>query len=198
MTPRRHNRPLHIGALIAVVLALVTSASAEVRVGESVGGGVVVEAHDATVGQVLAALVASHRIQVRSSDSLSRTITGTYSGKLPHVLSRILDGYNYFIEVSSSGTRLHIVDVAPSDAAAAAFVAAVPMMANGSRPVSSNVDLDEERAAETAAGPSAKAPPPLPQRAPTTPYPVVPTRTAGGPASTRVSTNVDLDEETSR
>jgi len=198
MIPRRRSRMLQAAVLIAVALAGVTaSASAEVRVEESASGAIVVEARDATVGQVLQALAASHKIQIHASDALSRTITGTYSGKLSHVLSRILDGYNYFIQVTPTGVRLRVVDVAQSDAAAASFVAAVPMSPRGGRPVSSNVDLDEERAAAAAAGPIAKAPP-LSPRSPTTPYPVVTTRSATGPASTRVSTNVDLDEETSR
>ena len=41
---------------------------------------------------------------------MSRTVSGTYTGTLPQVISHILDGYSYFLRVTTSGTELHAVD----------------------------------------------------------------------------------------
>ena len=83
-----------------------------VRVTDAGGGRVRIEAQDASVGQVLAALQESGFIRFSASDQLSRSVTGTYTGTLPQVLSRILGGYNYnyFLHVTASGTELHAVD----------------------------------------------------------------------------------------
>ncbi len=188
---------LHAGALMVAALLCAGPAPAAppVRVGDAGAGRVEIEAHDATIRQVLEALRAAHLIQFRTSDALARTVTGTYSGTLPQVLSRILDGYNYFLQVTPSGTRLRIVDAAASDTVTGSFVTAVPMVAIPRRPVSSNVDADDEKAEERVAGPAVKTVPP---RSDTARYPVVPASTASSPASSHISTNVDLDEETSQ
>jgi len=81
-----------------------------VSVRDAGGGRVRIEAHDASVGQVLAALQESGLIRFSASDQLSRTVSGTYTGTLPQVLSRILDGTSYFLRVTASGTELHAVD----------------------------------------------------------------------------------------
>jgi len=80
-----------------------------VSVRDAVGGRIQIEAHDASVGQVLAALQDSHLIRLRAWDPPSGTITGTYTGTLPQVLSRILDGHDYFLRVTASGTELYAV-----------------------------------------------------------------------------------------
>jgi hypothetical protein len=81
-----------------------------VSVRDAGGGRVQIEARDASVAQVLAALQASGLIRLSGSDQLSRTVSGTYTGTLPQVLSRILDGQSYFLRVTASGTELHAVD----------------------------------------------------------------------------------------
>ena len=63
---------------------------ADVRVIETSSDALVVEAHDATVQQVIEALRASHKIEVMAPAELSRVITGTYSGTLLRVLARAL------------------------------------------------------------------------------------------------------------
>lgn len=110
----------HRGALLVVALLGASPASAEaVSVSDSGSGRVHVEAHDASLGQVLAALHESHLIDFSASDPLSRTVTGTYTGTLSQVLSRLLNGYNYFLHVTASGTELHVVNVASTDTDAA-------------------------------------------------------------------------------
>ena len=141
----------HRGALLAAALLGASPASADaVSVSDSGSGRVQVEVHDASLGQVLAALHESHFIEFSASDPLSRTVTGTYTGTLSHVLSRLLEGYNYFLHVTASGTELHVVNVASTDTKAAL-----------QHEISSNADA---AAAPAAAAPVAAAPAPPPIR----------------------------------
>jgi hypothetical protein len=89
-----------------------------VSVSDAGGGRVKIEAHEASLGQVLTALQDSHLIHLSASDPLSGTVTGTYTGTLPQVLSRILDGRNYFLRVTASGTELHALNVSSDTDAA--------------------------------------------------------------------------------
>jgi hypothetical protein len=115
LTSAFHPCPL----LVAALLGTSPASAAPVSVSDSGGGRVQVEAHDASLGQVLAALQESHLIEFSASEPLSGTVTGTYTGTLSHVLSRILNGYNYFLHVTASGTELHVVNVASGDTNAA-------------------------------------------------------------------------------
>ncbi len=192
MTARHvHRRSALLRFALAVGLASAASAQAapQIRVTESGPGRLEIEAHDARVREVLEALRASHIIHFRTKNPLARVVTGTYSGTLPHVLSRILEGYSYFLQVSVSGTMLRIVDAVPGDKTA--VVNAVTRVPNAGHAASSNVDADDEKAEAAVAGPAMKTSPP-------------PARSGGaatsatGPVSRRVSTNVDLDEEGSQ
>jgi hypothetical protein len=80
-----------------------------VSVSDAGGGRVRIEAHDASLVQVLAALQDSRLIEFNAADALSGIITGTYIGTLPQVLTRILNGHDYFLRVTASGTELHAV-----------------------------------------------------------------------------------------
>jgi hypothetical protein len=188
---------------VAVFCASAGSATAEVRVTEAGAGKLVIEAHDATVRQVLDALSASQTIRLHSSDALSRVVTGTYSGTLPHVLSRILDGYDHVIRSTSSGLQLDIVGAAQTAKSTVSVASAVTVAVTrhlGSQ-VSSNVDLDEEAAQAAATGPRTVNAPaaPMPRAAAPAirPGPEV-TGSVQRPAGPRVSTNLDLDEEMGR
>jgi hypothetical protein len=81
-----------------------------VSISDAGGGRIRIEAHEAGLDQVLAALRDAGRIQYSAADAPSRTITGTYTGTLPQVLSRMLDGQNYFLHVTASGTEFHAVN----------------------------------------------------------------------------------------
>jgi len=85
-------------------------AAMPVSVSDAGGGRIRIEAHDASLDQVLAALRDSHLIQYSAVDAPPRTITGIYTGTLPQVLSRILDGQNYFLHVTETGTELHAIN----------------------------------------------------------------------------------------
>ena len=203
-------RSAPIGALLAAALLCVAApAAAEVRVTDAGGGRLVVEAHAATLRQVLDALGQSHTIRLKAPeairlkapDALSHQVTGTYTGTLPRVLSRILDGYDHVIISTSSGIELAIVGTvqsarntgAVSNIGAVTNPVTVSVLPRGPRPVSSNVDADEE-AAERKAAPVPQTvnltPPPHPA-APAIQRPRVPVM--GNAVRPRVSSN--LDEE---
>src|SRR5206468_4462516 len=124
---------------------------ADVRIVDSGPGTVVVEARDVTVEQVLEALSKSRNFEFHASGALSRVLSATYSGTLPRVLGRILDGYDHVVQSTPSGIRVNVVGVAQPVPVASKFVgtpAAMsgPMPVNIGRKVSSNVDQDEENA----------------------------------------------------
>ena len=87
----------------AILCAAALPAAAEVRVIDAGEGKVVIEAHDATVQEILDALAASHPFRFQASEALSRHVTGTYAGTVPRVLSRLLEGYNHVIRSGPSG-----------------------------------------------------------------------------------------------
>jgi hypothetical protein len=190
------GRSARAGALMAAAVLCAAPAAAEVRITESGSGRVVVEAHDATVRQIIDALSTSHAIRFRASEALSRVVTGTYEGTLPRVLSRILDGYDHVIQSTPAGVRIDIVGAAKSttstaSAANSVTVSAVPRLA---RKVSSNVDQDEESAV-----PNSAAAGPLTVNLAAGPHPSAPAaRHAQRPGVPHVSSNLDLDEETSQ
>src|SRR5262249_12660223 len=187
---KAHRSALPACALVAVALLGASPAPAApgasgptVSVSDAGGGRIAIEAHEASLRQVLDALQVSHLIQFRGLDPVARTVTGTYTGTLPQVLSRILDGFNSFLQVTPSVTRRHIVNLAPGNGVVRSVVAPVAMAApNPRRPVSSNVDADDERAEEGATRPPATKAPAWVPRSATMPYPVVPTPTAPTPA----------------
>ena len=197
-------RSVHAGALLAAALFWATAApaAAEIRVTNTGGGRLTIEAHDATVQQILDALGQSHTIRFQASDALSQHVTGTYSGTLPRVLSRILVGYDHVIRSTSSGLQIDFVSTAQPTKITASVVNSPTMSAAAPTPrgASSNVDLDEENArarsvpgpqtVNLAAAPQPSAPPIHPSRALTVNAP------RSGPPS--VSSNVDLDEESSQ
>ena len=132
---------------------------------------------------------------------MSRAVTGTYSGTLPRVLSRILDGYDHVTQSSSSGLRLDVVGVAQTakstvPVANAVTVAVTPQP--GAQ-ISSNVDLDEAAEQAASAGPHTVNVPATPLRHAAVPASrIVAVIMAGGvqrPGVARISTNIDRDEE---
>src|SRR3979490_1201674 len=102
------------GALVgaAILCALSVPAWAEVRVVESGPGTLVVEAREATVEQILEALSESRNFEFHTARRLARVRSGTYTGTLPRVLARVLDGYDHVIQSTPTGIRLSVVGAA--------------------------------------------------------------------------------------
>jgi hypothetical protein len=65
------------------------------------------EAHDSTIAAALAAMGRAFNLQYHSSIPLGDVITGTYTGSLTQVLTRVLDRYDYAIK--HEGSALEVV-----------------------------------------------------------------------------------------
>jgi hypothetical protein len=90
------------------------SLHAEVRV-QGQAGDVRVEAHDATVAEILAALGERFALRYRGTTG-SDGVTATFDGSLRYVVGRVLDGYNYFIETRGDGLEVVVLGAASSHA----------------------------------------------------------------------------------
>jgi hypothetical protein len=84
------------------------------------------------VSAALAELLTTYGVSYTSSIALSETRDGTYAGSLRHVISRLLDGYNYIIK--REGLNLHVVIFAMKGDRAIALPAAVQVSENVERP----------------------------------------------------------------
>jgi hypothetical protein len=109
-------------ALAAFSLAVTLGASATpLRAAVSVHGDsafVHLEASNAPLSEVLSALESAFSIRHRTSVPLDQPISGTYKGPLRRVLSRVLDGFNYYVADTAEG-RMEITVVGRPGAAAA-------------------------------------------------------------------------------
>ena len=105
-------RVLMSSVLLAIfVQAFSISARAEVQVtGEP--DAIQVDAKEASVEELLTALRKSYHLQYWSSANLSLFVSGTYSGSLQQVVSRVLSlqGYNFIAETSEHGTIVAVYD----------------------------------------------------------------------------------------
>jgi len=103
---------LTIAGVIFVALPA-NSLRAAVRV-QGQAGDVRVEAHDATVAEILAALGERFALRYRGTTG-SDGVTATFDGPLRYVVGRVLDGYNYFIETRGDGLEVVVLGAASSD-----------------------------------------------------------------------------------
>jgi hypothetical protein len=109
---RKVSRKAILTALGAALLlqALSMSAHADVQVsGET--GAIRIVASGASLGEVLDALGTQYGLQSQLPPSLDRSISGTYDGSLAQLLSRLLQGYNFVVESTASGTKVVVYDL---------------------------------------------------------------------------------------
>jgi hypothetical protein len=66
------------------------------------------EARDATVADILAALGARFELRFRGP-TRNRPITATYEGPLRRIVARVLDGYDYVIEPRGAGIEVIVL-----------------------------------------------------------------------------------------
>lgn len=109
-------------AVFTLMSAVSTPVGAETQV-VGVPGALSVEAHDTTLQAVLAAL----GVRIRTSTDLNRSINGTYKGSLREVITRLLDGCDFFVH--KSGNDIEVVVVGFSGTAAVAAPPAAPVVA---------------------------------------------------------------------
>jgi hypothetical protein len=67
------------------------------------------ELHRTTIAAALSALFAAYRVSYRSSVQLDEQRDGTYKGPLRHVISRLLDGYNYAIRQENANIEVMVI-----------------------------------------------------------------------------------------
>jgi len=101
----RGLRILLAGCFLFCTLA--STALAELRV-SGAPAAVVVETRGATIEEVLKALQGRFKFRYRSSQALSGVISGTYSGSLQRVITRLLEGHNYVFRNSTDGLEVSI------------------------------------------------------------------------------------------
>ena len=103
-------------SLIALLVAALPghAIAADIRVQGS-ENAVRVEAHDATRGEILAALAGQFALSYRGTTD-SRALTATFEGPLREVVRRVLEGYNYVINTRDGA--LEVVVVSPESSRA--------------------------------------------------------------------------------
>ncbi len=101
--------------IVPLILApYAASVRAEIRV-EGRASDVHVDARDATVADVLAALSERFGLRVRGSVG-DRRMSADFDGSLRHVITRVLDGYNYVVRTRSDGFEVTVFDAASPNA----------------------------------------------------------------------------------
>jgi hypothetical protein len=113
--------PRLVPAILLALLLQVHPAGAEVRVAGQ-PDAVSVEARDAAVEEVLAALGERFGLQHRSAAPLARRISGTYKGSLSRVLRRVLDGYDFVLKTGSESLEVVVIGAPAADGQPSAAV----------------------------------------------------------------------------
>jgi hypothetical protein len=143
----------YLAAVTFSLLALGSaSAGAAVRV-DVQPGVVVVNASNATVAEILTALGETGYLHYRTPVDLSRTVSGTYKGTLQRVVSRLLDGYNFTLQVSDNRIEVVIIGLAgamPTTTQTTTAAAPPWLLSNG--PGSSSTAANVAAAIEAANG----------------------------------------------
>jgi hypothetical protein len=144
---RRH---IPTGSMLAVLAIALTwllptpSARAEVHVtGDP--EAVRVDASDAPIEEVLAALGQSFGLQHRSSGPLTRRVTGTYEGSLPRIVRRLLDGYDFVMKSGSTNLEVVVIGVAPAEARPGMLPSLPPPAATGQVPIQPQMPTSPRR-----------------------------------------------------
>ena len=83
-----------------------TSAATEVRQQANV---IHLRAENASIREVLAALSGTFKLTYKLPPAASQVFTGLYSGSLQQVLSRILDGNDYIVNVLDDGIEVIVL-----------------------------------------------------------------------------------------
>jgi hypothetical protein len=101
---------------LVVLLATAGTVQADVRVSGDVSA-VQLDATQCTVSEALSALESAFRVRVNAPTMLDRAVSGTYTGALPEILSRLLRGYNYVVKRHAAEIEVTVFG-SPGDRAA--------------------------------------------------------------------------------
>ena len=103
------NFGVRTAILLGTALAIAPApALAEMHVGGT-PDAVRIEARDAPVEEVLAALDRAFGMHYQLSVNVNKRLSGTYVGSLPRVLTRILDGYNFILKTDNGKIAVTVV-----------------------------------------------------------------------------------------
>jgi hypothetical protein len=109
----------------ALILFGTVGSNAELRISGD-RNAVVLEAHDASLQEILEAFRTSFELQYNTAAGLEHKVTGTYAGSLQRVLSRLLTGNDYVIRSTANGMEIVILDSGPAPAPNNRAAQAVP------------------------------------------------------------------------
>jgi len=73
-----------------------------------------VDAQNATLQEVLTALRISFGLQYQTSTDLVRPVSGTYNGSLREVITRLLNGYDFFVRKVGDDLEVIVVGFSAS------------------------------------------------------------------------------------
>jgi hypothetical protein len=144
---------------MAGIAALLGTISGSARAATEVQGQpdeMQLRAENASTKEVLEALSATFKLTYKLPPTIGRDLTGLYSGTLPQVLGRILEGSDYIVKVAGDG--IEIIVLRASGAAAVA--------------TSGNAVAARENTVAPRVSPSARTPPsPVPMVTASSPLP---------------------------
>ena len=121
----RAGKPLVRAAVFtAVIGSMLGPASAASEV-EGEPNAVKLRAENASIREVLDSISAKFKVSYRLPPTLTRSMTGEYSGTLNQVLARILDGNDYVVDMSDDTVRIVVLGASGGQASPTSAVAAV-------------------------------------------------------------------------
>jgi hypothetical protein len=112
-----------IACLAAAIVMSPPPARAEVLVAGSIMSARV-QASQAPMSEVLAALETAFGVRYRASVALARPITGSFSGPLERVIADLLNGYDYVVKTSPDAIEIAVVGRGVSNPSPTAIPAA--------------------------------------------------------------------------
>jgi type II secretory pathway component GspD/PulD (secretin) len=77
-----------------------------------------VDAQNASLQEVLTALRTSFGLQYRISTDFNRSVSGSYNGSLREVITRLLDGYDFFVRKVGDDLEVVVVGFSASSGTA--------------------------------------------------------------------------------
>jgi|HubBroStandDraft_6_1064221.scaffolds.fasta_scaffold44832_1 hypothetical protein len=88
--------------------------AAEVRI-SGMQDRVVLQANDASVPEIIAALRRAIGLEVTLRGTVEKKFTGMYSGSVHYVLTRLFTSENYILQTTSSGIKIVLLGQSVSD-----------------------------------------------------------------------------------
>ena len=131
-------------------------------------GDLRISAQNASIREILDALSAEFKLTYKLPPGTGRSLTGLYSGTLHQALARILDGNDYFVEVSDGGVKVVVLGASGTIATPSASQA---------------ITVSENTIASLAPSKPAEAPTPVPASSKSSPPPLSNYLSANGPAA---------------